>query len=198
MKRGPCEEDGRGDEKRCPAASMPTPQSLSVREFEEHVRSCQLKKFGFDYYMHGLVEEAGEAFEAVRASRGKAPESCSQVANEIGDVLWYATSFSMELGSSVQMPSEWPQGRAGTHEAEVRLLAAVAKLAGRVKKSLRGDKALDEFLPAMRQYRDEVLQLCADVAVAEGLTLQRCAVANVIKLKGRFDRGSVQGDGDDR
>merc|ERR1719384_3026494 len=51
-----------------------TPQSLFMREFEAHVKSCQMKQFTFDYYMHGVVEESGEVFEAVRALRDAGAE----------------------------------------------------------------------------------------------------------------------------
>ena len=40
-----------------------------VNRFEAHVNKCQLQKFTFDYYMHGIVEESGEVFDAVRAAR---------------------------------------------------------------------------------------------------------------------------------
>merc|ERR1740130_1158959 len=45
-------------------ARVASPQPSSVRKFEIHVKQCQLQSFTFDYYMHGLVEEAGEVFEA--------------------------------------------------------------------------------------------------------------------------------------
>ena len=42
------------------------PQLPSVAEFEIHVTKCQLSKFDFAYYMHGLVEETGEVFEGIQ------------------------------------------------------------------------------------------------------------------------------------
>ena len=53
--------------------NVSSPQSLSVHDFEAHVKSCQIQSFSFDYYMHGLVEEAGEVFEAVRATQKTDP-----------------------------------------------------------------------------------------------------------------------------
>merc|ERR1712151_673759 len=104
---------------------------------------------------------------------------------ELGDVLWYMTSLSLEVGDVLAMPEMWPEKTkppegldgpiATAIEPEVLMMACVAKLSGRVKKSLRGDKPLQEFAPAMKGYRDELLGLCAMVAANHGATLQRCA-----------------------
>ena len=191
----------------------------SVHMFEAHVKRCQLQSFSFDYYMHGLVEEVGEVFEAVRAHLQVTSKLSDSVATvftersgeqdavlyELGDVLWYMTSLSMEVGDVLAMPEVWPEKNQSLGgpvvpaiEPEVLMMACVAKLSGRVKKSLRGDKPLQDFAPAMKEHRDELLGLCAMVAANHGATLQRCADMNVKKLSGRFDRGSVQGDGDKR
>eukprot|EP00441_Pelagodinium_beii_P018167 CAMPEP_0197660574 /NCGR_PEP_ID=MMETSP1338-20131121/50931_1 /TAXON_ID=43686 ORGANISM="Pelagodinium beii, Strain RCC1491" /NCGR_SAMPLE_ID=MMETSP1338 /ASSEMBLY_ACC=CAM_ASM_000754 /LENGTH=150 /DNA_ID=CAMNT_0043237951 /DNA_START=178 /DNA_END=630 /DNA_ORIENTATION=+ len=150
--------------------------------------------------MHGIVEEAGEVFEEVRAKRDAnlTRDADDKVVCEIGDVLWYVTSLSLEMGVEMAMPDAWPEATTVTSEPEVWLMAAASKLSGRVKKSLRKDKSLEEFVAAMALHRDELLQRCAEVAAASGASLQRCAIANVRKLKGRFERGSVQGDGDSR
>ncbi|CAE7686167.1 unnamed protein product [Symbiodinium pilosum] len=58
-----------------------SPQQLSVEDFQEHVKICQLQKFSFDYYVHGLVEESGEVLEAVRSKADS-----GSVGNELGDV----------------------------------------------------------------------------------------------------------------
>ena len=81
---------------------------------------------------------------------------------------------------------------------EILMMACAAKLSGRVKKSLRRDKPLQDFAPAMREHRNELLSLCAEVAAMHGATRQQCALLNVQKLHGRFHMGSVRGDGDTR
>lgn len=182
-------------------ARAASPQPSSVRKFEIHVKDCQLQSFSFDYYMHGLVEETGEVFEAVRAARSTAPPcraDTDNVLNEIGDVLWYATSLSLEVGGDLRMPDSWPTAEAGACEPEVLMLAAAARLSGRVKKSMRGDKSLAQFASAMAQHRDELLARCAEVAANHNANLQQCATMNVRKLSGRFERNTVRGDGDSR
>ena len=180
-------------------ANVSSPQSLTVHDFEAHVKSCQIQSFSFDYYMHGLVEEAGEVFEAVRATQGADPRfsegQAMAIALELGDVLWYLTSLSMEIGGEMTMLDSWPTVERGTNAPEVLMMLYASKLSGRVKKSMRGDKTLADFVPAMREYRDELLKTCAEVAANFDTTLQRCAKLNVNKLRGRFGRGAVMGDG---
>jgi NTP pyrophosphatase (non-canonical NTP hydrolase) len=179
-------------------------QDLSIEDFEQHVESSRLRRFGFDYYIHGLVEEAGEVVEATQK---KGTETgCSDVGSELGDVLWYATALRIELED--EPLASWPvacEARATGPEAPghvstspVELMLIASKLAGRAKKALRGDKALEEYLPDMRRHLRETLQRCAEVAVVHGLTLQQCAQKNVHKLKGRKRRGSILGDGNHR
>ena len=167
-------------------------EMISVSQFQTHVNHCKLQNFEFDYYMHGIVEEAGEVFEAVRAS-------CSdEVLSEIGDLLWYLTAFSLEFGKAMRFPDAWPTAERNAADPEIQLLVTVAQLSGRVKKSRRGDRPSKEFAVQMKQYRDQVMVLCADVAANHGSTLERCASVNVRKLSDRFQRNTVQGDGDHR
>ena len=92
-------------------ATLQKSKATVVNRFEAHVRNCQLQRFTFDYYMHGIVEESGEVFDAVRAARSTDASSFEKdnVIKEIGDVLWYVTSFSMEFGESLSMPQTWPR-----------------------------------------------------------------------------------------
>mmetsp|Transcript_4052 Transcript_4052/g.7198 ORF Transcript_4052/g.7198 Transcript_4052/m.7198 type:complete len:214 (-) Transcript_4052:200-841(-) len=182
-------------------ARLASPQPLDVRKFAVHVKQCQIQKFTFDYFMHGIAEESGEVFEAVRAAKAEGMVDKAKthaVLSEIGDVLWYVTSFSMELGTAMDMPETWPVVEAGAPEPEVQLLAIASKLSGRVKKSMRGDKPLEQFVPAMLQHRDGLLLECAKIAANHQSTLEQCATENVRKLGGRFARNTVFGDGDGR
>ena len=71
---------------RAKLAKVATPQSYSVREFGVHVKQCQVHSFSFDYYMHGVVEEAGEVFEAVRTARSAEASSLGANSN-VSNVL---------------------------------------------------------------------------------------------------------------
>ena len=183
-------------------ARLATLQPLDMRKFEVHIKQCQLQSFTYDYYMHGIVEESGEVFEAVRAATDAGTTAdkgiMDAVLAEIGDVLWYVTSFSMELGPAMRMPESWPVAEPGAVAPEVQLLSIAAKLSGRVKKCKRGDKAVDQFVPAMLQHRDALLSECAKIAANHYSTLEQCAEKNVRKLGSRFARNTVLGDGDQR
>ena len=114
-----------------PEAVANVSSSLTVHDFEAHVKSCQIQSFSFDYYMHGLVEEAGEVFEAVRATQD-ADSSSSEgqakaIALELGDVLWYLTSLSMEIGGEMTMPDSWPTVERGTNAPEVLMMLYASK-----------------------------------------------------------------------
>ena len=151
------------------SADMAMLKSLSVHDFETHVRRCQLHPFTFDYYMHGLVEEAGEVLEAVSVARLVAAHrlACNEKAlSEMGDVLWYANSFSLEVGIPLAMPTMWPTVKARVHNPKVLMRVAVARLSGQVKKSMRGDKPLEQCVSAMLHYRDEPLTRCTEVIEA--------------------------------
>ena len=181
--------------------NIPVSHPPLVCIFQAHVKQTQLQKFTFDYYMHGLVEEVGEVYEAVSTPHDSVltyPAHDVKVLLEIGDVLWYVTSFSLEIDTLLVMPETWPTAKAGAVNPEVSMLSTVARLAGRVKKVLRGDKPLDQFAPAMLLYRDELMTRCAEVAANYGTTLQKCAEMNMRKLNGRSKRGTVCGDGDRR
>jgi NTP pyrophosphatase (non-canonical NTP hydrolase) len=174
IKRLVCEEEDKGNADINIVASvtfarMAVLEPRSVYNFEAHVKQCQLRQFTFDYYTHGLVEEAGEVFEAVSVARLVAAHrlACNEkVLSEMGDVLWYANSFSLEVGIPLAMPTIWPTVKAGVHNPKVLMRVAVARLSGRVKKSMRGDKPLEQFVSAMLQYRDELLARCTEVIEA--------------------------------
>ena len=63
---------------------------------------------------------------------------------------------------------------------------------------MRGDKELAEFVPDIREQRDNLLARCAEVAANYNTTLQCCALMNVYKLRRRFNQGCVLGDGSTR
>merc|ERR1712194_106895 len=122
----------------------------------------------------------------------------ASVLYEIGDALFYTTSLSSELGGEMLMPQIWPTAAAGAVEPEVAMLVAAARLSGRVKKSRRGDKPLDQFVSSMLEHRNAILSACAEVAANHQSSLQECAAMNITKLKGRLQRNTLKGDGDAR
>jgi NTP pyrophosphatase (non-canonical NTP hydrolase) len=199
---------------------------LTVSEFVSHVKESRLQCYPFDYFMLGIVEETGEVFGVVRSCRAEAKRMQAEtdasfsecfdavkgntVLCELGDVLWYCVAFSLEF-DELAMPASWPERPvpstveclhsildADDERDAILMMECVAKLSGRVKKRLRGDKPPEDFLPDMKKMRDELLNLCAAVAATYGATLQQCALLNVEKLHARFEAGSVRGEGNER
>ena len=122
--------------------AVETPQILLIEHSEAHVRCCQLLPFPFEYYVHGVVEEVGEVFDAVRGVRaGGAGVGAHVVVSELGGELWYVTALSLQLGWGCAMPRAWPVAAGGSRAPEVLILAAASRLAGCVKMACRGDQA---------------------------------------------------------
>ena len=173
--------------------------NVDIRMFQAHVKQSQLRKFTFDYYMHGLVKEAGEVYEAVSASRYfvfPSPAHNVKVLVEIGNVLWYVTSFSLEMDTLLAMPENWPTAKTGAINPEILMLLVVARLSGRVETYLRGNKPLDQSASDMLQNRDDIIVRCAEVAANYGATLQQCAAMNMRKSGSRPQRKTVCSDTD--
>lgn len=110
-------------------------------------------------------------------------------------------------------PSTYPGACTGSAEAVVYALLLLAEEAGEVcgkaSKAIRGDNGSCGFsaLKNLRsgEGRDKVVKELGDtlfglarVADELGIPLQEILDANVEKLKGRMQRGTVKGSGDDR
>jgi len=85
------------------------------------------------------------------------------------------------------------------------LLAGLADEAGEVNgawsKHLRGDEAYktdEQLRDAIKKELGDVLWFVAMIADEIGISLSDVASANIAKLKDRYERGVIKGDGDDR
>ena len=99
--------------------------------------------------------------------------------------------------------SEQQASRFLTQVTEDQLMFAVLGLTGeagevanKIKKSMRGDKELDKEAIALEL--GDVLWYLAAVARNIGWTLEGVANFNYKKLNDREQRGTIQGNGDDR
>lgn len=97
----------------------------------------------------------------------------------------------------------YPEAHTGHLHAVVYTSLALAgeagEVANKVKKVFRGDKPLtDEVKTAISKELGGVLWYAAALANELGMTLESIAEANLVELFGRHERGTIQGDGDNR
>jgi NTP pyrophosphatase (non-canonical NTP hydrolase) len=91
---------------------------------------------------------------------------------------------------------------------ETRLIALIAGLAseagevaGKLSKHLRGDLAYrnkESLYASIHNELGDVLWYVAMIADCVGTDLNTIASLNVVKLKDRYERNQIKGDGDDR
>jgi NTP pyrophosphatase (non-canonical NTP hydrolase) len=80
------------------------------------------------------------------------------------------------------------------------LASEAGEVAGKVKKALRDDAGsfTEERKEAIRAEIGDVLWYCAALASDLGFNLGDIADENIAKLLSRKERGTIQGDGDNR
>ena len=77
------------------------------------------------------------------------------------------------------------------------LAGEAGELANKVKKIMRGDKT-PELIEGVKGEMGDVLWYLAAMADDLGIALEDVAAGNIEKLRSRYSRGKIQGDGDER
>lgn len=118
-----------------------------------------------------------------------------------------------EYQAWTRLPSTYPGASTGSPEAVVYALLLLTEEAGEVSgkasKAIRGDHGPRGFeaiellkrepgIDRIRKELGDTLFGIARVADELGIKLQDVLDANVEKLKGRIERGTLKGSGDDR
>ena len=78
---------------------------MNIKEYQEFVKSMKVypEKHAIVYPALGMVGESGEVAEKVKKwLRGDRELDKEALLSEVGDVLWYITSFADDLGFSLQ------------------------------------------------------------------------------------------------
>lgn len=97
---------------------------------------------------------------------------------------------------SVMYPSH---GKGNDEAIAYNILALngeAGELANKMKKVLRGDKPVDR--PAFAKELGGCFWYFSMLALELGYTLEEIALININEIKGRMERGTLRGDGDDR
>lgn len=159
------------------------------------------------YCALGLFGEAGEIANKVkkiwRDDAGLLTEDRkAQLRDELGDVLWYATryahhrgfvvgTFTIELGSySVIFGDEYPATDIFTATERLSIMAGICVAAAIATRPM-DEEEIKDLVGAL-------LNTIAELADYLGTDLEDVAQANVDKLTGRVERGTLSGAGDNR
>lgn len=158
------------------------------------------------YCALGLFGEAGEIGNQVkkiwRDDDGVLTEDRkAKLRDELGDVLWYAVRFAheheivvgtltLELGAGVEELGLKPPTDIFSATENLAVLAATAIISNLLDDDRREDFHSD--------FATALLSTIADVADILDTNLEDLAQANVDKLTGRVERGTLGGSGDGR
>lgn len=137
----------------------------------------------------GLVEEVGELLEC-------SPEHPESIVKEMGDVMWYCGALASDLGFTLVD---------ARMDCKVQLIPDIEalyknafKIAGRVKKVLRGDSGQESKVEEIKGRVGDIIRRIEVLAAQHGSSLGEVCERNLDKLFDRKDRGVLKGDGDNR
>jgi len=170
----------------------------------------------FTYPALGLCDEIGESLDKIFPENIKTPVTPSEVAKELGDVLWYIVNTALDLNVSIPSVIHLVTGgieadtfgdaafrRVVRHDKRspyLKLTIYAAKVAGIAKKSIRDTEG--QIHPARRvilaDCLREVLVALFEVCERHGISPDAVAKINIEKLTSRKDRGKLKGEGDNR
>lgn len=134
---------------------------------------------------------------------------------ELGDVLWYITNTCLDADLTLlDIAEDLTGGLCPTKFADlsfclldsddkrspyVKILFGIGELSETVKKGLRGDRDDKGFDPErLRKGIGITLRAWLEICDKVHLCPDDTALANIIKLRNRAERGKLFGDGDNR
>ena len=175
-------------------------------DFTSHVlKACLTKGLSPAFFLAGFVEETAELIEAIDDKGKNIEEWKLKVISELGDMLWYTHAIIEHL----------PGGKMSTNgcntmkidlkivvenEVKTQPLLLIGRVAGAVKKHLRGDRDW----PIMRERIQTALNVSVSSLVALtascinwdfGQVLKEAMNSNIIKVEARLRLNTIRGDG---
>lgn len=182
-----------------------------MRTFQEYSVAAQSTAIydpsrGIEYCTLGLASEIGEAMELVL----RWESNTSLLKKELGDILWYCSELSRNIGSTLKDTVCDQADTFGEYFAFEKICpmedlgnvlmhmnVCSAEIAGMVKRTLRGDyKKINP--DAIKKRIKDVVRGCALLAASIGSTLQEVAELNIQKLQKRKRDDTIMGSGDNR
>lgn len=158
---------------------------IKIAEFDKYPETSKPH-----IYFLGLGGEFGEVMEKVHTI-----ESDKEIIKEIGDVIWYLTRIASDYGFSIA-----ELYRENREPKEIKTVSgSIGQILEYMKKVIRdkdGVKVMRD--PLLKERLLDALYLLDKKCVLFGNTLEETVEINYDKLKSRFDRGVVSGEGDNR
>lgn len=173
----------------------------------------------FTYTACGLAGESGEFAEKVADLAEGAPIEASELAAELGDVLWYVAMGADELGLPLGSMLDADNGDSDIHCLDVltspdqhgdgshrlvlmslRLFAHAGRASEHAKKAIRDDNGEMTHERSLKAEL-ELVAACGvlgELATLLGTSLSELAIGNLTKLVDRAERNVLGGSGDNR
>lgn len=161
----------------------------------------------------GIIGECGEVAEKVkkliRDSGGKMePKRSEAIKKELGDCCWYLANICCDTGHDLMMTYEMV-GSSTVHSLrELTLPRLVIRMnryanltAGHLEEwycAYDAELRYREKYTGIPLYISEMIACVEEIAQRCGSTLEDVFTANIEKLSGRKERGTLHGDGDNR
>lgn len=149
-------------------------------------------EYKYAYPSLGLAEEVGEFCEKLLGPRERL-----DMGHELGDVMWYASAVARDFGLTLSecfVRTDFP----ASDNPDFAMLFAALRLAGRVKKVLRGDTFDEKKMDQVKLELGRILHCVNVLAQHFDFTMEEICQMNLDKLFDRKERGVLKGDGDNR
>lgn len=177
----------------------------TVLELSKYPHANELTINAALYPAFGLVGEATEALEKFYYASDR-----NEIVKELGDVLWYITRLSAELGSSLTELINHIDGEPYDDNEDdvmdhfINMIASSGRCAEHVKKTIRDDHS-DLNKPFNLEREKKILQelhsLLTSLTRITTLihsSIEEISFMNMDKLLDRNNRGMIHGEGDNR
>jgi len=188
---------------------------MLIADYESLVRKTSLYPAShvFIYPALGLANEVGETLDKVFPT-DHVEMVTVEVVKELGDVLWYVTATTHDLGLKLWELFRYISGNVDVTtfdhlewwllEGEKKrspylsITVNAGEIAGIAKKVIRDGRGLDDARskaePILAKILFDICLICKRI----GVPLAEVAKTNHDKLSSRLERGKIKGDGDNR
>ena len=160
---------------------------MNHNEYEKRIPEFTTTKLLFDrvYLELGLYSELGEVLSFFKKKIRGDRQSTEKLILEMGDCYWYAVALLRHVGSKFDDHIVWEISPFRNYEHAARVFLDLVS-------------TRDRHNGYDTAFLDDVLVNLQNLGAMIGVPLETVLQKNIEKLEGRRERGTLQGDGDDR